>query len=145
MESLRLGDGEAETQSRMVKSLVQVAAALVLALLVFPPAVAEGICLLASEGHASMSCCVTEASSFSSTVTPATMADSCTERCCSVAARNSSSPAIADNLKTEAVATDAPAVVEKVPAMAPFPLAPVLLGDTGSASDVQALLSTFRI
>ena len=127
-----------------MKHPLQSVALVVMACLVIPPALAEGLCLPTQDAQSTMACC----SSLTLGGPPGaglSMAQSCGTACCSVAPQKSTAPLIPDKLRADSRSLDAPRTL----APARLYAFPELRAQTtwviDSIPDLQTLLQTFRI
>lgn len=126
-----------------MKHLFQFVGVLVAVLLAVPPAIAEGLCLLTPNQPSTMECCSgLDQIGSPVAIPPVSIAQNCSESCCSVAPQTPSLPTVSDKFKADPSSVSAGYAIASVSVAKPRDLA---LRTTGLTSDLPVLLRTFRI
>ena len=129
-----------------MKHLLRFVAVLVAVLLVLPPAVAEGICLLAQNQLTAMECCSSlDHISAPDTAAPSLLPQSCDEGCCTVAPPSPAAPTVPDKFTADPPTISASQAHADIPLDLPRHFNSVAFAAPGPTHDLPVLLQTFRI
>ncbi|HLY41871.1 MAG TPA: hypothetical protein VKR52_11695 [Terracidiphilus sp.] len=129
-----------------MKLVLKIVAALVALLIALPPSLAEDLCSFAqSDLQTEMTCCDMESASSMSASTSSPVAQDCTQGCCSIAPQQAPGPVAPEKIRFESSALDAPQHIAGFTLHTLRVLVPSTVRVLASASDLQALLRTFRI
>jgi hypothetical protein len=126
-----------------MKHLLQFVTFIIVALLVIPPALAEGLCFTSQAQTVSMDCCNVD--QVGTPIAPSAVVQECNEGCCSVAPQNSPAPTIPDKLKVDSTAPDAAHTAPLLALHTPRELISVVICAIIPTQDLPILFHSFRI